>query len=75
MATEQAAAARAVPGSLAPGGSHPRRGPQGGGGYRTFFAGKWHLGGRGYWPENQGFDINVGGWTAGAPCQLFLTRP
>jgi arylsulfatase A-like enzyme len=41
------------------------------GGYRTFFAGKWHLGGRGYWPENQGFDINVGGWTAGAPASYF----
>ena len=26
-------------------------------GYKTFFAGKWHLGRQGYWPEQQGFDI------------------
>ena len=30
-------------------------------GYNTFFAGKWHLGGEGYYPEDQGFDINIGG--------------
>jgi arylsulfatase A-like enzyme len=36
-------------------------------GYKTFFAGKWHLGPEGFWPENQGFDINIGGWTAGGP--------
>jgi arylsulfatase A-like enzyme len=30
-------------------------------GYATFFAGKWHLGPEGWWPENQGFDINMGG--------------
>ncbi|QQE11553.1 sulfatase [Planctomycetota bacterium] len=36
-------------------------------GYVTFFAGKWHLGAEGYWPEEQGFDINVGGHTSGAP--------
>ena len=36
-------------------------------GYKTFFAGKWHLGPEGFWPENQGFDINKGGWTAGGP--------
>lgn len=30
-------------------------------GYATFFAGKWHLGPTNYWPENQGFDINMGG--------------
>ncbi|MGQ9915657.1 MAG: sulfatase [Thermogutta sp.] len=30
-------------------------------GYATFFAGKWHLGPEGYWPENQGFDFNLGG--------------
>ena len=41
------------------------------GGYATFFAGKWHLGGPGYWPENQGFDINKGGWTAGMPSSYF----
>ncbi len=36
-------------------------------GYRTFFAGKWHLGPEGFWPENQGFDINKGGYTSGGP--------
>ena len=38
-----------------------------GNGYSTFFAGKWHLGGKGYYPENQGFDINIGGWEKGGP--------
>jgi arylsulfatase A-like enzyme len=37
-------------------------------GYKTFFAGKWHLGqDSAYWPENQGFEINKGGWSAGSP--------
>lgn len=37
-------------------------------GYATFFAGKWHLGlSPEFWPENQGFDINKGGWAAGNP--------
>ena len=36
-------------------------------GYATFFAGKWHLGPEGYWPENQGFDINMGGHAGGGP--------
>ncbi len=36
-------------------------------GYSTFFAGKWHLGGEGYYPEDQGFDINKGGWERGGP--------
>lgn len=36
-------------------------------GYRTFFAGKWHLGSKGSWPEDHGFDINAGGWDAGSP--------
>jgi arylsulfatase A-like enzyme len=36
-------------------------------GYATFFAGKWHLGPEGFWPENQGFDLNRGGWSAGGP--------
>lgn len=37
------------------------------GGYQTFFAGKWHLGGEGSFPEDHGFDINVGGYHAGSP--------
>ncbi len=36
-------------------------------GYTTGFVGKWHLGGEGYWPEHQGFDTNVAGWTSGSP--------
>lgn len=36
-------------------------------GYKTFFAGKWHLGGKGSWPEDHGFDINIGGWDVGGP--------
>lgn len=37
------------------------------GGYATFFAGKWHLGPENFWPENQGFDFNLGGTDAGGP--------
>lgn len=37
------------------------------GGYTTFFAGKWHLGSKGSWPTDHGFDINKGGWDAGSP--------
>jgi arylsulfatase A-like enzyme len=36
-------------------------------GYKTFFAGKWHLGGEGFLPEQQGFDINIGGYNIGSP--------
>lgn len=36
-------------------------------GYRTFFAGKWHLGSEGSYPEDHGFDINRGGWESGGP--------
>ncbi len=37
-------------------------------GYATAHVGKWHLGeDKKYWPENQGFDINVGGWAKGSP--------
>ena len=36
-------------------------------GYRTFFAGKWHLGGEGAYPEDRGFEINIGGWEMGSP--------
>ena len=36
-------------------------------GYATFFAGKWHLGPEGFWPEDQGFDENQGGNERGAP--------
>ncbi|MCK0190819.1 sulfatase [Arenibacter sp. F20364] len=36
-------------------------------GYKTFFAGKWHLGGEGSYPEDHGFEINKGGWDKGSP--------
>ena len=36
-------------------------------GYMTFFAGKWHLGSEGSYPEDHGFDYNIGGWEAGSP--------
>jgi arylsulfatase A-like enzyme len=36
-------------------------------GYTTFFAGKWHLGDEGNYPEDHGFDINVAGWESGSP--------
>ncbi|MGB1873954.1 MAG: sulfatase [Akkermansiaceae bacterium] len=37
------------------------------GGYKTFFAGKWHLGSEGSHPEDHGFEINKGGHRAGTP--------
>jgi arylsulfatase A-like enzyme len=36
-------------------------------GYRTFFAGKWHLGDVGSHPEDHGFEVNKGGWRVGGP--------
>ncbi|MEM9704078.1 MAG: sulfatase-like hydrolase/transferase, partial [Planctomycetota bacterium] len=40
-------------------------------GYRTGFFGKWHLGGEGYLPTDQGFDVNVGGGSNGNPGNFF----
>ena len=36
-------------------------------GYHTFFAGKWHLGDEGAYPEDFGFESNKGGWSIGWP--------
>ena len=36
-------------------------------GYRTAFLGKWHLGPEGFWPTDQGFELNRGGFTPGHP--------
>lgn len=36
-------------------------------GYTTFFAGKWHLGGEGFLPTDQGFHHNIGGNHTGQP--------
>jgi arylsulfatase A-like enzyme len=39
-----------------------------GNGYKTMISGKWHLGSNEkYWPENQGFNVNKGGYGAGSP--------
>ena len=40
-------------------------------GYTTAHFGKWHVGGEGYWPIDQGFDLNIGGWTHGSPPAYF----
>ena len=41
-------------------------------GFTTFFAGKWHLGKtEAEWPQNQGYDYNFGGCSAGAPISYF----
>lgn len=40
-------------------------------GYKTFFAGKWHLGGEGTMPTDHGFDINKGGNDHGHPSHFF----
>ncbi len=37
------------------------------GGYNTWHVGKWHLGGRPYFPEDHGFDVNIGGCHWGHP--------
>ena len=36
-------------------------------GYATMHAGKWHLGPKGSWPEDHGFDVNIAGTAAGGP--------
>ncbi|MCK9342998.1 MAG: sulfatase [Massilibacteroides sp.] len=37
-------------------------------GYRTFIAGKWHLGDQETdWPTHHGFDVNKGGYASGSP--------
>lgn len=40
-------------------------------GYRTAFVGKWHLGGEPFFPERQGYDVNIGGTNAGSPKSYF----
>ena len=42
-------------------------------GYRTAFMGKWHLGTETYYyPEHQGFDVNIAGRDYGAPGSYFF---
>lgn len=41
-------------------------------GYQTAFIGKWHLGSEtNYYPEHQGFDLNIGGCGSGHPPSYF----
>jgi arylsulfatase A-like enzyme len=40
-------------------------------GYKTFIAGKWHLGKEPYNPEHQGFDINIGSYTGMAASHFY----
>lgn len=41
-------------------------------GYTTAFVGKWHLGEEAkFWPEAQGYDVNVGGHSKGSPASYF----
>lgn len=45
-------------------------------GYRTAFMGKWHLGTETYYyPEHQGFDVNIAGRDYGAPGSYVTTVP
>ncbi len=43
------------------------------GGYATWHVGKWHLGGREYWPDRHGFEVNVGGCDWGMPNQGYFS--
>lgn len=40
-------------------------------GYSTASIGKWHLGGEGFGPTNQGFDLNIAGTDKGSPPGYF----
>ncbi|HNR31378.1 MAG TPA: sulfatase [Candidatus Hydrogenedentes bacterium] len=40
-------------------------------GYATCHVGKWHLGGKGFWPEDQGFEVNIAGGASGMPRSFF----
>ncbi|MCB1020068.1 MAG: sulfatase [Acidobacteria bacterium] len=42
-----------------------------GAGYRSAAIGKWHLGQKGWWPEDQGFEVSVGGSHAGSHGSMF----
>ena len=40
-------------------------------GYATASIGKWHLGGPEFWPDKQGFDLNIAGCDKGQPPSYF----
>lgn len=41
-------------------------------GYATAHIGKWHLGGDGFGPQQQGFDLNIAGDHTGTPLSYFV---
>jgi arylsulfatase A len=41
-------------------------------GYVSASIGKWHLGGKGFLPENHGFDLNIAGASRGSPPGYFF---
>jgi len=43
------------------------------GGYTTWHVGKWHLGGVPYYPEQHGFDVNIGGCEWGMPREGYFS--
>jgi arylsulfatase A-like enzyme len=43
------------------------------GGYATWHVGKWHLGDEPYWPEKQGFDVNIAGCHWGMPLKGYFS--
>ncbi|WP_320930522.1 sulfatase [Hungatella sp.] len=42
-------------------------------GYDTWHVGKWHLGGREYYPDHFGFDVNIGGCSWGHPHEGYFS--
>lgn len=40
-------------------------------GYQTVFMGKWHLGQEPWWPDKQGFEVNIGGTHFPGPPSFF----
>jgi arylsulfatase A-like enzyme len=43
------------------------------GGYQTWHVGKWHLGPRRTWPDQHGFDLNIGGCEWGQPLHGYFS--
>jgi len=42
-------------------------------GYRTAFVGKWHLGGKKFYPQHQGYEINIAGNDKGQPIHGYFS--
>jgi len=43
------------------------------GGYDTWHVGKWHLGSKPYYPDQHGFDVNIGGCEWGQPVHGYFS--